>query len=137
MLRKMLVIDDSAIIHKLYHLILARYGCEVVDAMDGREGLRLLSAHGDLDLIILDLNMPGMNGVEFMKAAREVFPRRVPIIIISSSDGQDCHAIPGLHLEGTFYLKKPFDPSDLHRLVETITGHAQNAPRPAFVQAHP
>ncbi len=120
MLRKILVVDDSALIHQMYRLVMSRYKCEIVDAMNGQEALDLLALQNDVQLILLDINMPVMNGVQFLEKASALgITRRTPIIIIST-EGKEEDTIRGLKLGAKGYLKKPFNPSDLHDLIEKV-----------------
>ena len=120
MLKKILVIDDSALIHQMYRLVMSRYNCSVVDAMNGQEALDILAVQGDVDLILLDINMPVMNGLQFMeKAARMGVVKRIPVIIIST-EGKEADTLRGLELGASGYLKKPFQPAVLHEMIERI-----------------
>ena len=120
MLKKILVVDDSSLIHQMYRLVMARYNCTIVDAMNGQEALDLLSIHKDVELILLDINMPVMNGVQFMeKAATIGIIGRIPVIIIST-EGKEEDTIRGLKLGAKGYLKKPFHPSALHDMIEKL-----------------
>lgn len=120
MINKILVIDDSALIHKMYRLVLSRYKCEIIDAMNGQEALDILAVGNDIQLILVDINMPVMNGVQFLeKAAARGIVKRIPIIVIST-EGKENDTLRGLTLGARGYLKKPFNPSDLHDLIDKI-----------------
>lgn len=124
MLKKILVVDDSSLIHQMYRLVMSRYKCEIVDAMNGQEALDLLSLQKDVQLILLDINMPVMNGVQFLeKASLAGLPARIPVIVIST-EGKEEDTIRGLRLGAKGYLKKPFNPSDLYSLIEKILPEA-------------
>jgi two-component system chemotaxis response regulator CheY len=120
MLDKALIIDDSPLIHQMYRLVFKRFDCQFVDAYDGQQGLDMLAAGNDIDLILLDINMPVMNGVQFLeKAALRGIPARIPIIVIST-EGKEEDTLRALKLGAKGYLRKPFNPSELHTLVERI-----------------
>jgi len=65
-----LIVDDSRAMRRVLQQIVAPLGCMVLQAGDGIEGLQQLSAHPDVDLVLVDWNMPNMNGLEFIKAVR-------------------------------------------------------------------
>lgn len=120
MLNKVLVIDDSALIHQMYRMVLKRYHCEIIDALNGQDGLNSLASNPDVNLILLDINMPLMSGLDFIgkvKASKSF--DRIPIIIVST-DGMEEDTRKGLDLGALGYVKKPFLPSDLHRLIEKV-----------------
>jgi two-component system, chemotaxis family, chemotaxis protein CheY len=127
MLKKVLIVDDSSLIHQMYRLVLGRYSCEILDAMNGQQALDLLAVHEGVDLILLDINMPVMNGVQFMeKAGTLPAVRNIPVIIIST-EGKESDTLRGLQLGAKGYLKKPFQPDLLHELIAKIIGPSANA----------
>ncbi len=118
MLKKVLVVDDSALIHQMYKMVLMRYKCQIVDALNGQDGLDKLAKNPDTDLILLDINMPVMNGLDFIKKVKELVSfNHIPIILVST-EGKEEDTMRGLALGAKGYVKKPFQPSDLHQLIE-------------------
>jgi two-component system, chemotaxis family, chemotaxis protein CheY len=129
MLKKILVIDDSAIIQQMYRMVLTRYKCLIVAAHDGRDGLDKLAKNADVNLILVDINMPILNGLEFIRKVKEagIFGH-IPIIIVST-EGKEEDTRKGLDLGAKAYLKKPFQPSDLHALIEKLCPPSINSLR--------
>ena len=120
MLNKVLIVDDSVLIHQMYRMILSCYPCEIVDAMNGREALDLLAVQKDIQLILLDINMPIMNGVQFLEEASPLgITRKVPIIVIST-EGKGKNTMRGLELGAKGYLKKPFKQEELYEMIENL-----------------
>ncbi|MEL7061918.1 MAG: response regulator, partial [Acidobacteriota bacterium] len=78
--RKILVVDDSKLIHKMFAILLRQY--TLVHAYDGLEALQNLGQHADIDLILLDINMPRMSGLEFLTQVKqdETF-KELPVVI--------------------------------------------------------
>jgi two-component system chemotaxis response regulator CheY len=68
---KVLVVDDSAIMRKVIEQILEMLGHEAVPAANGVEAFERLKEHDDVKLILLDWNMPEMNGIEFLRAVKD------------------------------------------------------------------
>jgi two-component system chemotaxis response regulator CheY len=122
MLRKILAVDDSALIHQMYKLFLSRYkNCKLISAMNGLEALDKLGQEEGIDLILLDINMPVMNGLEFLqRLQKESAYQSIPVIIIST-EGKEEDTIRGLKMGAKGYVKKPFQASELHSLIEKIT----------------
>lgn len=120
MLKKVLVVDDSALIHQMYKMVLMRYRCDIVDAMNGQDGLDKLEKNPDVNLILLDINMPVMNGIEFIKKVKALQPYEAIPIVMVSTEGKEEDTLRGLALGAKGYVKKPFQPSDLHAIIEKI-----------------
>jgi len=131
MLKKVLIVDDSQLIHSMYRLVLGRYkGCGISDAMNGLEALDILSRDSDFDLILLDINMPVMNGVQFMeKLKKDNLYRRIPIIVIST-EGREEDTLRALKLGAWGYVVKPFKPDLLYDMIEKVA-----AKKPPFLSA--
>lgn len=121
MFKKVLVVDDSELIHNMYRLMLKKYkNCTMYSVKNGKEALDRLGYDDDFDLIILDINMPVMNGIQFLETIRE---RRdyihIPIIIVST-EGKEEDTLRGLSLGAKGYIVKPFKSISLHNLIESI-----------------
>jgi two-component system chemotaxis response regulator CheY len=116
-----LVIDDSKLIHQMYRLIFSRgtlAGSTVHYAATGREGYALLAAHPDLTLVLLDLNMPEMNVLELLarRQADGLHPH-IPIALVTTENSEE-DEVRGRNAGAWDYLRKPFQPADVERLVE-------------------
>lgn len=109
--RKILVIDDSKLIHKMFNVMLRQYN--VVHAHDGQEGLQSLSENADVELILLDINMPNMNGLEFLqKIKADSALASLPVVIIST-EGKEEDTQRAMEAGAAAYIKKPFDHKQL------------------------
>ncbi len=129
-IKKILVADDSKLLHHMYDLIFRRYtrdGTEVLHAMNGKEALSRLHEHGDVDIILLDINMPVMSGVEFLRHCRdENVYQNIPVIIISS-EGREEDTMSGLRQGAKGYVTKPFRPDDLYKIIKNVMSAAARA----------
>jgi two-component system chemotaxis response regulator CheY len=117
---KVLVIDDSKLIHKMFTVLLPK--SELVHAMDGREALQRLAEHPDVQLIFLDINMPNMNGLEFLGQVKaDAALSQIPVIIVST-EGKEQDTIRGLQAGAAAYVKKPFRNDTILDLVRRVLG---------------
>jgi two-component system, chemotaxis family, chemotaxis protein CheY len=120
-----LVIDDSKLHHQMYRLIFSRgalSGSTVYFATNGREGYGLLQAHPELTLVLLDLNMPEMNGLEVLERRRaEKLHLHIPIVLVTTEGTVEDEA-RGRSAGAWDYLRKPFQPADVERLVMRAQG---------------
>ena len=109
--RKVLVVDDSKLMHKMYEVMLRQY--PLVYALDGRQALERLREHPDVDLVLLDVNMPNMNGLEFLAELRADGTRADLPVIIISTEGRDEDTARGLEAGASAYIKKPFHSEEI------------------------
>ncbi|HLE85522.1 MAG TPA: response regulator [Thermoanaerobaculia bacterium] len=112
---KILVVDDSKLMHKVYEVMLRQY--PLVYAVDGHDALRQLERHDDVDLILLDINMPKMNGLEFLAElrAREEWSS-LPVIVITT-EGKEEATQRGLEAGAVAYIKKPFRSEEILEII--------------------
>jgi two-component system chemotaxis response regulator CheY len=120
MRRSFLVIDDSKLHHQMYRVIFSRgslAGSTVYFATNGKEGYGLLVAHPELTLVLLDLNMPEMNGLEVLERRRaEGLHPHIPIVLVTTEGSAEDEA-RGRAAGAWDYLRKPFQPADVELLV--------------------
>ena len=121
MLKKILIVDDSSLLHQMYKLVFMRYkGCKVVSAMNGLEALDKLSQEDGIELVLLDINMPVMNGLQFLQNIQDDGNYKGLPIIIVSTEGKEEDTLRGLSMGARGYIKKPFQPAELHTMIEKI-----------------
>lgn len=120
--RRILVVDDSITVREVERQLLQRRGYHVEIAVDGKEGLNALKA-GKFDLLVTDVDMPRMTGIELIRALRKE-PRfaELPVIIVSYKDRQE-DRLAGLDAGANAYLtKSSFHDDSLIRMVEDLIG---------------
>jgi DNA-binding response OmpR family regulator len=113
---KILVLEDVKEMSELIALFLAKEGMSVVAREAAEDALELLDA-GDIDLIVLDLNLPGMDGFEFLDEARK--RTSCPVLIVTAR-GSDEDLIAGLGQGADEYMTKPFSPKVLVARVRAL-----------------
>ena len=109
--RKVLVADDSKLMHKMYEVMLRQN--PLCYASDGRQALDRLQEHPDIDLVLLDINMPNMNGLEFLAQLRSDGSRSDLSVVIISTEGREEDTARGLEAGATAYIKKPFQTEEI------------------------
>ena len=120
---KILIVDDSSTMRKIVMRTLRQAGFsgdEVVEAGDGVEGLSKLD-EGSVDLIFSDVNMPNMNGMDFIKAIRERDDcSSIPVIMVTTEGGDE--AMKGaMELGASGYVVKPFTADQIKEVVERVS----------------
>jgi CheY-like chemotaxis protein len=113
--------EDNERIQKLFRIAFRGSEHEVLVASDGVEGLEVARARRP-DLVVSDLAMPGLDGIELLKAIKaDPELRSIPVVMISASTER--HRLEGaLDLGATAYFVKPFSPSELRASLERILG---------------
>jgi two-component system, chemotaxis family, chemotaxis protein CheY len=125
---KVLVVDDSSFIREYMHQFLDLMGASCEEAANGSDALDLLKAHGAFDLMLLDMNMPVMNGLECMKTIRRsnLYPQMKVILVTAESDRSSIQR--AMDLGADDFLRKPFTP-DLLLQKMTLLGFSSCSPR--------
>ena len=125
MQNKVLMIDDDVNIAKIVKLNLEKEGYNAFVANDGETGLAIIEAE-DPDLVLLDIMMPGMDGMEVLRRIRK--DKTTPVIMLTAKD-DTFDKVLGLELGADDYITKPFDSKELMaRIKAVIRRSAQNAP---------
>jgi len=124
MLKKVMVVDDSALIHQMYKMALQRYKCSIIPAKNGQAALDLLAQDPNIDLILLDINMPVMGGLEFLQKVKTQGSYSHIPIVIQSTEGKEEDTKRGMELGAAGYLTKPIQTGALHALVEKLARSA-------------
>jgi two-component system chemotaxis response regulator CheY len=119
--QRILIVADSATMRSLLASTLEEMGSavKVSEASSGFEALRELP-HEDYDLIVTDINMPDINGLELVSFVRQNPKYRAIPLVIISTEGSDRDREKGLGLGADAYLVKPFEPEDLMQVVKDL-----------------
>jgi len=114
-MHKILLVEDEPNIARFVELELTHEGYEVVKAEDGREGLRLAEA-GGFDLMLLDIMLPGLNGLEVLRRLRK--SSQLPVIMLTARDAV-MDKVTGLDMGADDYITKPFSIEELLARIRT------------------
>jgi two-component system, chemotaxis family, chemotaxis protein CheY len=119
-----LIVDDSSVMRKIVERSLRQAGVEfdkVVEASNGAEALLALQSNV-VDLIMCDINMPIMDGLEFVRqVTREGIAPGVPIVMITT-EGSESHVVQALSAGARGYIRKPFTPEQVKEHVLPVLG---------------
>jgi len=119
MSKQILTVDDSPSVRKLVQFALKSKGFDVASAGDGVEALELL-AKERFDAIVLDINMPHMDGLEFLRKIKsDQLYSSIPVIMLTT-EGQERDKDKAIELGATAYIVKPFKPTQLLVLVDEM-----------------
>lgn len=119
-----LIVDDSSVMRKIVERSLRQAGidlAEVKEAGNGAEALGLLQ-EGTFDLILCDINMPVMDGLEFVRQLQGLEKGKgVPVVMITT-EGSESHVVQALSCGARGYIRKPFTPDQVKEHVIPILG---------------
>ncbi len=103
---------------RMYRLALGRGGAELLFAANGVEGLDLAAQEPGIDFYLVDINMPEMDGLEFLRKLRgELGVTGAPAVVVST-ESEESDREAALEAGADAYLKKPWQPSELTQLIE-------------------
>lgn len=120
--KKILVVEDSPTMSQLYRIVLGQdERRELLFAANGLEGLDLAAQEPDVDLFIVDINMPHMDGLEFLRRLRsELGAIDTPAIVVST-EGSEADRQAALAAGANAYLRKPWSPAELLEVVDEVS----------------
>ncbi|MHB1699677.1 MAG: response regulator [Acidobacteriaceae bacterium] len=114
-----LIVDDSSVMRKIVMRALVQAGLEfstVLEAADGSEALAHVSAR-PVDLILTDISMPVMDGLEFLRQMRErQLAVGIPVVMITT-EGSEQHVLAAIEMGARGYIRKPFTPEQVKQRV--------------------
>jgi len=120
--KRVLVIDDSATVRQELSQILESIGFEVLQAQDGVAGLEAIHRHPDLGLVLCDVNMPRMTGIEMLSKLQSELPQHTFPVLMLTSEGQPALIQEAKRLGAKGWLVKPFNPDHLAAVAKKFAG---------------
>jgi two-component system, chemotaxis family, chemotaxis protein CheY len=116
--KKILILEDSPMMCSLYRMVLSGVVGELLFAADGVEGLDRAASESDVDLYLVDVNLPRLDGIAFIRRLRGELGASAPVVVISTECGDQDRRL-ALEAGADAYLCKPWTPQ---ALMATITG---------------
>ena len=121
MAKTVLAIDDSASIRQMVAFTLKSSGYEVIEAVDGQDGLDKAKAKS-VNLVLTDQNMPRMDGLTLIRNLRSMAQYKATPILMLTTEASDAMKAQGRAAGATGWLVKPFDPQKLVEVVKKVIG---------------
>lgn len=121
MAKCILVVDDSETVRQVLQLTLANAGFDVIEAVDGVDGLGKL-AGARVDMLITDLNMPNMDGLELINQVRQGGAHRFIPIVMLTTESSEQKKLAGREAGASGWIVKPFKPEQLLKVVKLVLG---------------
>ena len=120
-----LIVDDSSVMRKIVGRSLRQAGLDLVQVLEASNGSEALSLarENPLDLILSDINMPLMDGLEFVRQLRGIeSAQHTPVVMITTEAGEG-HVVQALSLGASGYIRKPFTPEQIkERVIPLLRG---------------
>lgn len=125
-LRAILCVDDQRLVHRFYESMLGsflREGAELLHAYNGAEALRVMAERDDVDLVLLDINMPLLNGLAFLEQKQRTRFAAVPVVVLSSEGERPDEVTHAISLGAAGVLPKTLGFEELDaRIREMLSG---------------
>ena len=116
---KVLIVDDSSVMRKIVERALRQAGLDLTEVLEASNGAEALAEvqKGALDLILSDINMPVMDGLEFVRQLQSVENAKgVPVVMITT-EGSESHVMEAISCGARGYIRKPFTPDQMKQHV--------------------
>ena len=117
---KALIIDDSRAMRRILTKIVAPLGFEVIEAENGQEGFDRLQEAGDVEIILVDWNMPVMSGIDFLTHLRQRDGGDKPKVVFCTTENDVEHIREAINAGADEYVMKPFDHETLQIKLQLV-----------------
>jgi two-component system chemotaxis response regulator CheY len=119
---RILIVDDSSVMRKIIERSLRQAGLELGDIVEAGNGIEALAAvkDGTFDLILSDINMPAMDGLEFLRQLATVESAKGTPVVMVTTEGSESRVVEALSIGAKGYIRKPFTPDQIKERVTPI-----------------
>ena len=125
---RILVVDDSATVREQVTAALQGFDC--IEAEDGEQGAQLLMGHLDIALVLCDVNMPRLTGLEMLQKVQSTLQQRGIKFVMLTTEGQPGLIQKAKELGAAGWVVKPFNPGQLRAVANKLVGAAPGSTRP-------
>ena len=122
---RVLICDDDTVTLRILEFQFRKDGFEVFKAVTGKEAQKILAENNDIDLLLTDLYMPSMHGLELLTYIRKTLCSNIPIVVVSREKVEE-NVLNAFELGANDYLTKPFDLADLSNRVKNLIKNDKN-----------
>ena len=122
--QRILIVDDSSVMRKIIERSLRQAGLEQAEVVEAGNGVEALSQvrEGVFDLILSDMNMPAMDGIEFLRQlATMESAKGIPVVMVTT-EGSESRVVEALSIGAKGYIRKPFTPDQIKERVIPLLG---------------
>ncbi|HME58155.1 MAG TPA: response regulator [Terracidiphilus sp.] len=123
---RVLIVDDSSVMRKIVERSLRQAGIEVGEVLEASNGAEALAEvqKSAFDLILSDINMPAMDGLEFLRNLSNIESAKgVPVVMITT-EGSEARVVEALSVGARGYIRKPFTPEQVKERIAPLVGGA-------------
>ncbi len=117
---KVMLVDDSVLVRKMLGRALNEAGFATIEASDGADALRKLAANADVRLVVCDVNMPTMTGLEFLAVLQEEKSEKTPLVVVFTTEGQPEVLQRARSLGAAAWIVKPARPEAVVSIVTRL-----------------
>ena len=119
---RVLIVDDSSVMRKIIERSLRQAGLELGEVVEAGNGIEALAAvrTGAFDLILSDINMPGMDGIEFLRQLITIEEAKGTPVVMVTTEGSETRVVEALSIGAKGYIRKPFTPDQIKERVTPL-----------------
>jgi len=119
---RILIVDDSSVMRKIVERSLRQAGLDLGEVVEAGNGIEALTAvrEGVFDLILSDINMPAMDGIEFLRELRTIEEAKGTPVVMVTTEGSESRVVEALSIGAKGYIRKPFTPDQIKERVSPI-----------------
>jgi two-component system chemotaxis response regulator CheY len=121
---RVLIVDDSSVMRKIVERALRQAGLDLAEVLEAGNGAEAIAQvqKGALDMILCDINMPVMDGLEFLKILASIESAKAIPVVMITTEGSEARVLEALSAGAKGYLRKPFTPEQVKERVAPLLG---------------
>ena len=119
---RILIVDDSSVMRKIVERSLRQAGFEIGDVVEAGNGVEAMAAvrEAAFDLILSDINMPAMDGIEFLRQLKTVESAKGTPVVMVTTEGSESRVVEAISIGAKGYIRKPFTPDQIKERVSPL-----------------